>query len=198
MPSLRSKKVYRGAHRLKNGNLENPLAPLPAFIALRDSDGVGKERDEMTNQSIARILASYERIAPRVDEMVAGFYQRLFAVAPDARVLFQHDMSIQRQHLAATLALLVRNLHFQDLLEQPLMDLGVQHLTFGARPEHYPVVRDALLESLEQAMGEGWTDELRTDWSELLDYIIRVMLKGATVYALKTASEMRRSTSAPG
>jgi hemoglobin-like flavoprotein len=145
----------------------------------------------MTSQSISRILASYEEIAPRMDGMVAGFYQRLFAACPEARGLFQSDMTIQRQHLAATLALLVRNLQFQDLLEEPVMDLGAQHVTFGARPEHYPVVRESLLASLGEALGDRWTAAVAADWAALLDHVVQVMLKGATHYALKAASARR-------
>src|SRR4051794_30849174 len=131
----------------------------------------------MTSQSISRILTSYERIAPRIDDMVAGFYQRLFTACPEARALFHADMTSQRQHLAATLALLVRTLPFQDLLEEPIMDLGAQHVTFGARPEQYPVVRESLLASLGEALGEHWTPAVAADWAALLDHVVQVMLK---------------------
>ena len=78
----------------------------------------------MTDQSIQRILASYEKLAPHIDGMVAGFYTRLFETCPEARPLFKHDMTTQRGHLAATLALLIRNLQFQDVLEDSIMELG--------------------------------------------------------------------------
>ncbi len=143
----------------------------------------------MTNQSITRILSTYEQIAPGIDEMVAGFYERLFAVCPEARLLFKRDMTIQRHHLAATLAMLVRNLQFQDLLQDAVMDLGAQHVMFGARPEQYPLVRDSLLYSLSKALGDGWTPEVEADWQALLDNIIVVMLKGATKFVLEKSSK---------
>jgi len=78
----------------------------------------------MNSQSVGRVLESYSRLVPRIDDMVAGFYARLFAAAPETRALFKHDMANQRQHLAATLALLVRNLTFKDVLVEPLMNWG--------------------------------------------------------------------------
>ena len=142
----------------------------------------------MNQESTERILASYEQIAPRVDDMVASFYRRLFDVCPEARALFKKDMAVQRQHLAATLAILVRNLPFLDVLDQPFMELGIQHVYFGASPEQYPVVRNSLLEALGEALGDRWTPQLRQDWTELLDHVVRVMLTGATQYALRAAS----------
>jgi hemoglobin-like flavoprotein len=144
----------------------------------------------MNADSIDRILATYERIAPGIDDMVAGFYQRLFTACPEARPLFKKDMALQRQHLAATLAILVRNLPFQDVLDEPLMELGVQHVFFGARPGQYPVVRDSLLASLAESMGKDFTPDVEMAWSELLDHVVAVMLKGATLHALKTATRL--------
>ena len=147
----------------------------------------------MTTESTLRILESYQRIAPTVDDMVAGFYDRVFAAAPEVRPLFQRDMTVQRQHLAATLALLVRNLPFQDLLDEPVMDLGAQHVIWGVRPEYYPVVRDALLGSIGQSLGQHWTEQLQADWKSLLDHVITTMLKGATRYVLQaTATAMAK------
>lgn len=142
----------------------------------------------MNQQSIEQIVASYGQIAGCVDEMVFGFYQRLFEARPETRALFKKDMAVQRQHLAATLAILVRNLPFQDVLDEPLMELGIQHVFFGARPEHYAVVRNSLLESLGAELGDRWTPQLCQAWTELLDHVVEVMLKAATLHALRGAA----------
>ncbi len=139
----------------------------------------------MDSQSIARILASYEQLAPRIDAMIAHFYDGLFAACPETRPMFQIDMTVQREHLASMLALLVRNLAFQDVIEQPLMDLGAQHLMIGVRPEQYPVVRDLLLKSIGESLGAAWTSDLRRDWAAVLDFVVASMLRGATRYALQ-------------
>ena len=96
--------------------------------------------------------------------MVAGFYERLFSVCPESKSRCSGDMTINAIHLAATLAMLVRNLQFQDLLQDAVMDLGAQHVMFCARPEQYPLVRDSLLYSLGKAAGDNWTQEVEADW----------------------------------
>lgn len=142
----------------------------------------------MTPDAVNRITESYEAFAPRAGDMVAGFYQRLFTACPEVRPLFREDMSVQRHHFTATLALLVRNLAFQDMLEEAVMDLGAQHLRWGARLQHYPVVRDALLGSIGDSLGERWTQQLQDDWKTLIDQVVATMQKGAMRTALREAS----------
>src|SRR5215510_2543344 len=102
----------------------------------------------MTEASLHRIAANYEMLAGRMQSLTASFYERLFKVLPESRPLFRIDIDIQSQHLAAALALIVRNLRMLDVLEQPLMDLGAGHARVGVRPEHYPIVCQTMVESL--------------------------------------------------
>jgi hemoglobin-like flavoprotein len=133
----------------------------------------------MNHDSIERIRESYEAISAAAGPMIARFYELLFLRAPAARQLFPADMTRQKQHLLAALATVARNLHESAALEQPLRELGVRHVKYGALPEHYPLVRDALLEAIAEALGEKWTDTLRADWRAALDAVAAAMQRGA-------------------
>jgi hemoglobin-like flavoprotein len=139
----------------------------------------------MTSQSLARIEKSFELLSTRIDQMTRAFYDALFRTRPDTRALFQVNMDVQRQHLGAALALIARNLRFLDIMTEPLRELGAGHAHVGVKPEHYPVVRDAMLEAIGGAVGDQWTPQLRADWHELLEMICRVMLEGASRAAKK-------------
>ena len=141
----------------------------------------------MDPQAHRRITASYDAIADRIDAMVQGFYRRLFERAPEVRVLFKQDMTIQREHLAASLALIARNIEHLDILAEPLEILGVEHVAFGAQPAHYLIVRDAMLDALEEALGDRCNAELRADWFAALNQVIALMLKGAITAAADAA-----------
>src|SRR3954464_7767065 len=118
----------------------------------------------MTPAAVCRVRASFEQVAPQFDQVAVQFYERLFATLPSARELFKVDLTAQAKHLAAALALIVRNLAILDALEQPLMELGAAHARVGVRDEHYPVARDALIASLAESMGGSWTEDLSADW----------------------------------
>jgi nitric oxide dioxygenase len=134
-----------------------------------------------------RITASYDAIADRIDQLVQAFYRRLFERAPEIRRLFKEDMTIQREHLAASLALIARNIDHLDILAEPLEILGVEHVAFGAKPPHYLIVRDAMMDALAEALGDRFTEELRADWFAALNQVIALMLKGAITAARDAA-----------
>src|SRR5689334_8064554 len=122
----------------------------------------------MNESSLQRLSENYQLLASRMPELTRAFYDKLFAVLPEARPLFKKDINVQSQHLAAALALIVRNIRFLDALEQPLMELGVQHARVGVHPEHYPVMCRTMVESLRDNSAGGWSDELEADWSAVL------------------------------
>lgn len=137
----------------------------------------------MNHDSIQRIRASYLQIADRVPAMIERFYALLFQRLPAARPLFPDDMTRQRQHLLAALATVARNLDRTTALELPLRELGARHVAYGTRPEHYPVVRDALLAALAETAAEAWSPELDADWREALDQVAAAMLRGVPTVA---------------
>jgi nitric oxide dioxygenase len=141
----------------------------------------------MNQSSVTRVRASFHVVAPRLDALVAGFYDRLFTRAPEVRAIFPDDMSLQKYHLAAALALIGRNIDCLDALEDSLKGLGSQHVRFGAKPEHYPIVRDALVDSIAEQSGTAWNEQLRRDWTDAINVVTAMMLKGAARVANETA-----------
>ena len=133
----------------------------------------------MTDASVQRIAANYELLADRMPELAAAFYVRLFQVLPESRALFKIDIALQSQHLAAALAIIVRNLRLLDVLEEPLAELGVHHARVGVRPEQYPIVCRAMVETLRDGSGTTWSPTLENDWTQALEAVSRIMMNGA-------------------
>ena len=133
----------------------------------------------MTEASLQRIAAHYELLAGRMQQLTQSFYRNLFEAAPETRPLFRIDIDLQSQHLAAALALIVRNLRLLDVLEQPLMELGASHADVGVRPEHYPIVCQTMVKVLAEESAGAWSGELQADWSEALESVSKIMMNGA-------------------
>lgn len=144
----------------------------------------------MHPSSVNRVRASYAEVSLQADRLVDRFYQLLFERNPDVRALFPADMARQKQHLIAALGLICKNIDCLDILEGSLMDLGAQHVAYGAKPEHYPLVRDCLLDSIQECSGQGWTPQLRGDWFEALNAICTIMLRGAARDTLSVVQSM--------
>lgn len=119
----------------------------------------------MTPEQIASVRDSFGKVAPIADQAAALFYGRLFETAPETRALFKSDMSEQGRKLMATLAVVVRGLDDLPSLMPAVTRLAERHAGYGVAAAHYVPVGAALLWTLEQGLGEGFTPEVKDAWT---------------------------------
>ena len=119
----------------------------------------------MTPDQIKLVQDSFAKVAPISDQAAIIFYNRLFEVAPSVKAMFPADMTEQRKKLMATLAVVVNGLANLQSILPAASALATRHVSYGARPEHYPVVGAALLWTLEKGLGEAWTPEVAEAWT---------------------------------
>ena len=119
----------------------------------------------MTSDQVQLVQQSFAKVAPISEQASVIFYDRLFEVAPSVRAMFPDDMTGQRKKLMATLAVVVNGLTNLDAVLPAASALAKRHVSYGAKPEHYPVVGGALLWTLEKGLGEGWTPEVASAWT---------------------------------
>jgi hemoglobin-like flavoprotein len=143
----------------------------------------------MTSERIARLRRNFAEVAAQPRALAARFYDALFTAAPGLRQLFPTDMTSLQGHFEAALALVIKNLEDVTALHDSLRDLGAQHVRWGAKPDDYFIVRDALIRAIRSASAE-WDDELEGDWKRAITAITVPMLQGAAVHTALVAEEM--------
>ena len=111
------------------------------------------------------VQESFQTIVPIADDAAQLFYGRLFALDPSLQHMFRGDMKEQRKKLMATLAVVVNGLSNLESVLPAASALAKRHVSYGARPEHYPVVGGALLWTLEKGLGEAWTSDVAEAWT---------------------------------
>ena len=119
----------------------------------------------MTPNQVTLVQESFAKVAPISDTAAMLFYDRLFEVAPQVKAMFPADMTEQRKKLMATLAVVVNGLSNLASVLPAASALAKRHVSYGARPEHYPVVGGALLWTLEKGLGEAWTADVADAWT---------------------------------
>ncbi|MEO1493292.1 MAG: globin family protein [Pseudomonadota bacterium] len=139
----------------------------------------------MTPEQVTMVQKSFEKVAPIADKAADIFYDRLFEVAPEVRPLFAADMSRQKEVLMQTLGTAVQNLHQVDTILPVVKELGVKHVGYGVKDEHYDIVGGALLYTLEKGLGDDWNDELKEAWTETYGTVANVMKSAAAEAAAK-------------
>lgn len=141
----------------------------------------------MTPEQVKLVQESFSKVAPISEQAAVIFYDRLFEVAPGVKAMFPDDMTEQRKKLMATLAAVVNGLSNLESILPAASALATRHVSYGARPEHYPVVGGALLWTLEKGLGKAWTPEIASAWAEAYTTLSGYMI--AEAYGKAQAAE---------
>ena len=141
----------------------------------------------MTPDQVKLVQASFAQVATIADEAATMFYDYLFVIAPNVKPLFNGDMAEQRRKLIAMLATVVNGLGDLNSILPAASALAKRHVSYGAKPEHYPVVGSALLWTLEKGLGDGWTPEVATAWTTAYGTLSGFMISEA--YGSSQAAE---------
>jgi hemoglobin-like flavoprotein len=119
----------------------------------------------MTPEQVKLVQESFAKVAPISETAAVLFYDRLFEIAPSVKTMFPTDMTEQRRKLMAVLAAVVSGLGNLESILPATSALATRHVSYGAKPEHYPVVGGALLWTLEKGLGDAWTSEVAGAWT---------------------------------
>ena len=119
----------------------------------------------MTPDQVKLVQQSFAQVAPIADKAAEIFYGRLFEIAPAVKPLFHGDLAAQRRKLMAALAAVVAGLSNLPSVLPVASALAKRHVGYGAQPEHYPAVGEALLWTLARGLGPQWTPEVATAWT---------------------------------
>ena len=112
----------------------------------------------LNQKQIALVQASFAEVVPIADTAAALFYDRLFELDPSLRPMFRGDMKEQGKKLMDMIAVVIVNLPRLTGILTSVRALGTRHAAYGVRDEHYETVGAALLWTLEQGLGEAFTD----------------------------------------
>src|SRR5215469_7781750 len=123
----------------------------------------------MTAEQKRLIRESFQSIGDSLGPISLLFYARLFEQDPSLRRLFVQDIAIQGRKLMSTLTTVVDNLDHMEQLSVALRAMGQRHAGYGVRPEHYQLVKGALLWTLGQVMDTDFYPEVKAAWSEVID-----------------------------
>ena len=151
-----------------------------------------KKLSQLTNQQIDLITESW-RIVDEIGSEAVGviLFKNIFTIAPSALELFSfkdvpdlYESPQLKNHgriVVETVGRAVGGLYDLEQLIPVLRTLGSQHIMRSVLPEHYPVVRDALIQTLSGALGDKWNDEVEIAWATAYKVIAETMAFGMNI-----------------
>ena len=114
---------------------------------------------------IELVQGSFASIALSSEQVARTFYARLFEMDPSLRGLFRGPLPDQGYKLMQMIGTAVMGLDRIQELVPAIEDLGRRHISYGVEKSHYNTVGAALLWTLEAALGDEFTPELREAWA---------------------------------
>jgi nitric oxide dioxygenase len=134
----------------------------------------------MTEEQKGLVKNSW-KIFRSIDPLLVGdvFYSKLFAQRPELRSMFPDSMEKQYFKLTDMLGIIVARLDRLDSLAEDILELAKRHAGYGVKTEHYKLVGDALIWTLQQGFGKDWTTELKDAWVNCYGVLADLMIKGS-------------------
>jgi hemoglobin-like flavoprotein len=133
----------------------------------------------MTEKQIELVESSWEYVLLNTNDAGAIFYDRLFSIDPSLKPLFKENIKVQSQKLISMITFVVHKLsNLQDVVKD-VIALGKRHKNYKVKPEHYAIVAQALLWTLEKGAGEKWTNEHKEAWVAAYTILSQTMIQAA-------------------
>jgi hemoglobin-like flavoprotein len=137
----------------------------------------------MTPKQIELVQSSWKKVLPIADTAAEMFYAKLFSLDPSVKSLFKGDMKTQGKKLMSMIGTAVSGLAQLDTIVPAVQALGRRHVNYGVKDQHYDTVGAALLWTLEQGLGEGFTAEVKTAWATAYGVLAKTMKDAAATVA---------------
>ena len=129
----------------------------------------------LTSAQIDLIRDSFHRLEPDA-EVAEKFYDRLFEIAPELRALFRSDMTGQGMRFMRTLRVIVQHLDEPEALHPYLELLAKGHAAYGVKPEHFHPMGQALIWTMQEALGETFPEGAAAAWEAAYDHLAQEMI----------------------
>lgn len=133
----------------------------------------------MTPEQISLVQQSWQQVVPIKEKAAELFYGKLFATDPKLESLFKGDMAEQGKKLMDMINVAVNGLTRLDTIVPAVQSLGKRHAGYGVKDADYATVAGALLWTLEQGLGPGFTPDVKQAWVEAYTVLATTMQQAA-------------------
>jgi hemoglobin-like flavoprotein len=154
----------------------------------------------MDRHAIARHVGDQQLLAeslglltPVASDVVASFYDQLFADHPQVRPMFPSAMEGQRDKLLKAIIALVTHYDRPEQLVPALTAMGRRHEEYGVRIDHYSAVGLTLLATLRRYAGAAWTAEYEGAWLRAYTFAAGVMMQAGAMASTQWLAEDDRA-----
>ncbi|MGB5793443.1 globin domain-containing protein [Poseidonibacter sp.] len=130
----------------------------------------------MTENTKEIIKSTAPLLKEKKDEITETMYKILFEKYPETKILFKDASDDQPKKLANAIYAYANNIDNLGNLQKGLETMVKAHVKTNIKPEHYPMVQDALLSSIKKTLGEACTKEVENAWSSAYEFLANILI----------------------
>ena len=124
------------------------------------------------------IKATAPLLKEKGEEITSVMYPILFEKYPETKELFKNAEPDQYKKLASAVYAYAANIDKLENLSAGIEKMAMVHVKTDVKPEHYPMVGDALLQAIAKVLGDDVaTKEVITAWGEAYGFLAEVLIK---------------------
>jgi len=131
---------------------------------------------ELTERQKTLVIESFAAFEPGIQHLSKMFFYRLAEVEPWLGAQFLNEINVHSDKLATIIQIAVISVRNLDALNPMLKLLGSEYRSYGARSQYYEIFGDVLLWTLEQNLGDAYTDEVNGAWATLYGILSEMMM----------------------
>lgn len=161
---------------MRNFNLDTEAEYYVAPAANQRPLIIDKTR-RMTEEQITLVKNSW-KMFQKVDAGLIGdvFYSKLFFDNPQLRALFPSSMKEQYRKLIAMLSAIISRLDDLTEMTGDIKMMALRHEGYGVKPQHYRLVGNALLWTIQRGLGNDWNNDLQEAWMAAYTKLAETMI----------------------
>jgi nitric oxide dioxygenase len=143
---------------------------------------------ELSPNTVVIVKATAPVLVQHGVAITTRMYERLF-VDDQIKALFDQAAQAsgeQPKRLAAAIIAFAQNVDNLPALASAIERMASRHVATEVRPEHYPVVAEALLAAIRDVLGAAASDEVLDAWAEAYGFLAAILIRReAEIYAAK-------------
>lgn len=161
--------------------------PVATFVP---ASGDAGETKVYSKESVQLVKQSWAILSKDAQANAVAFFRNVFKIAPEAKgfFYFMQDTSVPLEEnpklkvhalqvfrLTGNAAVQLGDKGAFEVLESGLHKLAAKHLSKGVEDAHFEVVKEALLQTIEEGLPEFWSPALKSAWADAYDALATII-----------------------
>lgn len=133
----------------------------------------------LSPSTIETVKATIPFLQENGTKLTGHFYKRLFAGNPEVKEYFNisnQESGAQQQALGGAICAFAQSIETPENLASAVSRISNKHVSLGIKPEHYPVVGEHLLGSINDLLDPA-PPEILAAWGEAYGFLADVMIQ---------------------